>query len=331
MLDRAQLEAFATVAEMGSFERAAKALNITRGAVSQRVKALEQALACILLVRTQPVTTTQTGEVLLRHVKALRMMEDSTVRELTRGARQNAPVPVAIAVNPDSLATWFPEAVWPLLLERRMTLELVTDDEDHTGDRLARGEVVGCVSTEPTAAPGFVADLLGAMEYRCYASHAFVREYFPNGLTVSAAISAPAILFDRKDSLHDDYLKRCFGFAIENYPKHHLPAPGTLLDAVAAGVGYGLAPSEQTSRLVKEGLIVELPPFEALQVRLYWHHWVSEPPMSSEISRRVLSAAAQRLHPVPDTRHGANVADGVPGDCANTRQAGAAKKDTPPP
>jgi LysR family transcriptional regulator, chromosome initiation inhibitor len=54
-LDRAQLEAFATVAEMGSFERAAKALNITRGAVSQRVKALEQALACILLVRTQPV------------------------------------------------------------------------------------------------------------------------------------------------------------------------------------------------------------------------------------------------------------------------------------
>jgi len=301
LLDRAQLEAFATVADMGSFERAAKVLNITRGAVSQRVKALEQALACVLLVRTQPVSPTQTGKVLLRHVKALRMMEDSTVRELTQGTRQNAPVAVAIAVNPDSLATWFPEAVWPMLLERKMTLELITDDEDHTDDRLARGEVIGCVSTEPTAANGFVADLLGAMEYRCYASPAFAQECFPNGLTVSAAISAPAILFDRKDTLHDDYLKRCFGFAIDNYPKHHLPTPTTLLDAIAAGVGYGLAPSDQTRKLVQEGLVVELAPSEALQVRLYWHHWASEPPMSSEISRRVLSVAARRLQPVQQT------------------------------
>src|SRR4051812_40275743 len=121
MLDRAQLEAFAAVAEMGSFERAARVLNITRGAVSHRVKALEQTLACILLMRSQPATTTQTGEVLLRHVKALRMMEDTTLREITKGVRQNAPVQVSIAVNPDSLATWFNEAVWPLLLERKMT------------------------------------------------------------------------------------------------------------------------------------------------------------------------------------------------------------------
>jgi len=97
-----------------------------------------------------------------------------------------------------------------------------------------------------------------------------------------------------------------------------LPAPATLLDAVVAGVGYGLAPSEQTSKLVKDGLLLELPPFEALQVCLYWHHWVAEPPMSSEISRRVLSAAARRLHPVRDARQEASVANGVAGACTNT-------------
>jgi LysR family transcriptional regulator (chromosome initiation inhibitor) len=40
MLDRDQLETFATVVEQQSFDRAATALSITRGAVSQRIKAL---------------------------------------------------------------------------------------------------------------------------------------------------------------------------------------------------------------------------------------------------------------------------------------------------
>jgi LysR family transcriptional regulator (chromosome initiation inhibitor) len=41
MLDRDQLETFATVVEQQSFDRAATVLSITRGAVSQRIKALE--------------------------------------------------------------------------------------------------------------------------------------------------------------------------------------------------------------------------------------------------------------------------------------------------
>ena len=83
MLDRDQLETFATVAEAQSFERAATALNITRGAVSQRIKGLEESLATILLVRVKPVAPTPAGEVLLRHVKALRLLEGATLRELS--------------------------------------------------------------------------------------------------------------------------------------------------------------------------------------------------------------------------------------------------------
>jgi LysR family transcriptional regulator (chromosome initiation inhibitor) len=298
-MDRDHLETFATVAETRNFERAAAALSITRGAVSQRIKALEQALATVLLVRSQPVVPTPAGEVLLRHVKALRLLEAQTLRELATDARPTAPVPVAIALNPDSLATWFPKAVWPLLLERRISLEVIVDDEDYTDERLRRGEVVGCVSTEPTAAAGFVAEAIGAMEYRCYASPAFLQEFFPAGLSVAAAMFAPAILFDRKDALHDAYLARCFGFALERYPQHRLPAPTTLLDAIAAGIGYGLAPSEQAARLVAEGAIVELPPCEALQVELYWHHWASEPALAQEITRCVVESARGELHSAP--------------------------------
>ena len=58
MLDREQLETFATVAEEQSFEKAALKLNITRGAVSQRL--FEQGLC---LPSGSSLTTDQQSEI----------------------------------------------------------------------------------------------------------------------------------------------------------------------------------------------------------------------------------------------------------------------------
>ena len=115
MFDRDQLETFATVAEEQSFERAATLLNITRGAVSQRIRGLEESFSTVLLVRERPVAPTPAGEVLLRHVKALRLLEGSALRELLPEASPKSPVPLAIAVNADSLGTWFPDVLRALL------------------------------------------------------------------------------------------------------------------------------------------------------------------------------------------------------------------------
>lgn len=49
--DRYQLESFAVVVETRHFGRAAQVLNVTRGAVSQRIIALEEAFGTPLLVR----------------------------------------------------------------------------------------------------------------------------------------------------------------------------------------------------------------------------------------------------------------------------------------
>ncbi len=121
MLDRDQLETFATVAEQQSFERAAAVLNVTRGAVSQRIKALEESLATILLLRDKPVMPTHAGEALLRHVKALRLLEASSLRELSTETDHDGPVPLSIAVNADSLATWFPPLLRELFARRLVT------------------------------------------------------------------------------------------------------------------------------------------------------------------------------------------------------------------
>ena len=295
MLDRDQLETFATVAEEQSFDRAASRLNITRGAVSQRIKALEESLSTVLLVREKPVAPTPAGEVLLRHVKAIRMLEGAALQELTPTPKPHAPVPLAIAVNADSLATWIPRVLWQLLLERRVALEVVTDDQDHTSARLARGEVVGCISTDAQAAAGFLAERLGAMEYRCYASPAFAQQFFPVGLTAAAVLVAPAVLFNRKDALHDEFLRHHFGFAVDRYAKHYLPAPLALLEGIATGVGYGLIPTQQAGPLAMDGRLVDLAPREPVQVDLYWHHWEVEPPISREITELIVREARRYL------------------------------------
>jgi LysR family transcriptional regulator (chromosome initiation inhibitor) len=297
MLDRDQLETFATVVEQQSFDRAATVLSITRGAVSQRIKALEESLSTVLVKRERPVAATHAGEVLLRHVKALRILEGSALQELTPTAKPHAPVSLAIAVNADSLATWFPEVLKELLLGQLVALEVIADDQDHTSALLARGDVIGCISTSAKPADGFLAECLGAMEYRCYATPAFASTHFPNGLTVPAVLSTPAVLFNRKDSLHDDFLKKHFGFAVERYARHYLPSPVALLEGVAMGAGYGLIPSWQAAPLVEAGQLVDVCPNEREMVDLFWHHWDLEPPMASDITALIVKVARNSLEP----------------------------------
>ena len=296
-LDREQLETFATIVSEGSFERAAVVLNVSRGAVSQRIKALEETVAIVLLARERPVVPTTAGELLMRHVKALRMSEQATLNALRPPSESAMLVSVAVAVNADSLATWFPNVLWSLLKSRRIALEIVTDDQTHTLTRLIRGEVVGCVSTEPKAAPSFNSQPLGMMEYRCYATPDFVAQHFPQGLSVPAVLRAPAVVFNRKDTLHDEFLRGVFGFSVERYGRHYLPAPVTLLQALREGVGYGLVPVTQVHGLGDSRGLVELAPSHPVAVELFWHHWEHEPPLSQEITQQVLTRARALLLP----------------------------------
>ena len=73
---------------------------------------------------------------------------------------------------------WLPEVLKELLLSQLVALEVVADDQDHTSQLLSRGEVIGCISTSAKAADGFVAECLGAMEYRCYATPEFAASAF---------------------------------------------------------------------------------------------------------------------------------------------------------
>jgi LysR family transcriptional regulator, chromosome initiation inhibitor len=79
--DRQRLETFAVVVASRHFGHAAKSLNITRGAVSQRINALVESLGMPLLVR-DGAAPTPAGEALLRHIQVLRALETDTLIQI---------------------------------------------------------------------------------------------------------------------------------------------------------------------------------------------------------------------------------------------------------
>lgn len=289
--DRQQLETFAVVVETRHFGRAAHVLNVTRGAVSQRIIALEGALGTPLLIR-EGMIPTPAGEILLRHIQALELLEADTIQRIKPDEKGRARI--AVAVNADSLATWF-EPVACAIAKENFAVELIVDDQDHTLLVLRRGEAMGCISTADTPPTGFVADFVGAMEYECVATPEFAKEYLPQGLVLRDILAAPAVLFNRKDGLHDVFLERLLGFPLSGYPAHFFPSPVALLRAVQASVGYGLVPSLQVQTLIDTGDVVSLAPHHRVAVDLYWHHWSVAPPNAQVVSALITRCAQEAL------------------------------------
>jgi LysR family transcriptional regulator (chromosome initiation inhibitor) len=295
IFDRQQLETFAVVVELRNFGIAAKALNVTRGAISQRIIALEEALGVPLLVRDGNVPT-PAGEALLRHIQTLKLMEADTLDQIKPD--NNGRTKIAVAVNADSLATWF-EPIACIIAKKNFALELIVDDQDFTLPVLIRGEAIGCVSTASSAPTGFVADAIGAMEYECVATPSFCKAHFPHGLNLHDILAAPTVLFNRKDGIHAAFLERLLGFPISGYAVHYFPSPVALLMAVRAGAGYGLVPSMQVQPLVDSGELVALAPHSRVFVNLYWHHWEKAPPNARAISKMVMQYARKALTQFP--------------------------------
>ncbi|WP_349814773.1 LysR family transcriptional regulator [Curtobacterium sp. MCJR17_043] len=79
---RDHLETLLAAVDTGTFDAAARTLSITPSAVSQRVKAMEQLVGRVLLQRTTPITPTADGEVVLRHARQVRLLDEETSRAL---------------------------------------------------------------------------------------------------------------------------------------------------------------------------------------------------------------------------------------------------------
>lgn len=285
-----RFHAFEAVVKAGSFDRAARSLNVTQSAVSQRISQLEADLGQILLVRSKPVQPTPAGRRLLPYLAQMRLLQTEASHALNPEASGDR-TRLALGVNADSLATWFLPAVAPVVERDGVVIDCVLDDQDHTHALLANGEVLGCVSTRADPVRGCDAIPLGTMRYRCVGTAAFRRLHFPRGLTRKALSRAPAIVFGRNDDMHEEFLLRHFGLDAGQYPLHVLPSSEGFLALARMGLGYGFVPELQADSELETGALVDLTPERFEDVSLYWHHWAVQSPVMARLCSAIRDGA----------------------------------------
>lgn len=295
--DYAQLAALAAVVGEGSFDGAARALHVTPSAVSQRIRQLEERVGAVLVQRGTPCVVTAAGAPLLRHAERVALLEAELAATLpqqasTRGGAATATL--RIAVNADSLATWFAPALALFAQAHpQLRIDLLVDDQDHTAQALRRGDVLAAVSASAAPVQGCRSLPLGRLHYRATASPAFLRRWFAQGVTAASLERAPCLLFNRKDELQIRWMRRLTRRTIAP-ACHGLPSSQGFVEACLAGLGWGMNPQALVQSHLAARRLVELVPGQGIDVPLHW-----------QVSRLALPALADLTSAVRAVAKGA--------------------------
>jgi LysR family transcriptional regulator (chromosome initiation inhibitor) len=291
MLDYKGIEALYTVQELQSFEAAAKKLHITQSAVSQRIKGLESFYGEPVLIRTLPYRPTRLGKQLIGHFKRICLLEEDLEKQLGASTETRH---ISIALNRDSLETWFLDLIDEKLIFSNMTLEIIADDQELTLNYLKNGLVSACLSTSEKEILGGSVHFLGNMEYVLTASPAFVKEYFSKGIKQGLK-NAPAIKFDQNDKLHERYLEKFFGLNGEELNYHTVPSVRGFKKFAMLGYGYGLIPRIDIHEELKKGTLVQLYPDKVWKISLYWHYWAVQSKFYQKFNTEIIKQIKSKL------------------------------------
>jgi DNA-binding transcriptional LysR family regulator len=275
-----ELRAFVAVVDAGGFSSAARQLHVSQSALSQTVRSLERALGVQLLLRSRTgVRTTEAGERLLDHARAMLELHDSAIEDVTgnRGVEQalrvgvplEFPLPVLTAAvrhlgehHPSTrveLRTGSSADQLIALRARELDLALLRDRPSDTDldAVLAVEETPGVVLSA-----GQAADIAG-----------------PDGVLLDKLAGLTWSGFPRDDTpaWYDQVsaTMRAHGIRVLDQSDHDVPTSlEAKYGAVATGRVFALAPPERADQLPAE--VVWRPLAGRPLVRRTWAVWPSE-------------------------------------------------------
>jgi LysR family transcriptional regulator, chromosome initiation inhibitor len=291
-LDYRALAVLDAVVSQGSFEKAALALGISQPAVSQRIKALEDAAGRLLVVRGQPAVPTGLGQRLVSHHRNVKLMEAAL--DIDLGNKISMPE-IGLAVDAASLATWLPLGLQPLLSPPRFQLKIEQAGRAMALHLVREGSVFGAIAAHgddddhpggPTVTP------LGVMRYVCVATPAFAGHWFGDGFVPAAAQLAPAMTSD--NDMLAAFLRDVLALK-GTYPHHVMPPSAASLECIYGSLAYGLMPLPQVVRALDEGRLVDLAPGRHVDVALNWHAWKLDTPFTRLLSEQLVATARRVL------------------------------------
>ena len=261
---------------------------MTPSAVSQRIKALEQRVGQVLVIRERPCKPTAAGIPLVRLAAQTAMLESEALAEAGGGSVKGTRI--AVAVNADSMSTWF-TAVFGELTD--VLFDIRIEDQDHSAWLLREGAVMGAVTTERNPVPGCRVQSLGLMRYVPVAGPDYVERFLSEGFTVDTVRAAPSLAWNRDDALQDMLVRKAFRRTIAR-PVHYVPTAEGFGSAVRAGLGWGMYPEQLAASPLADGSFVRICDVH-LDVPLFWQCWKLDSQIVNGVTGAVRSAAAE-LH-----------------------------------
>lgn len=283
MLDYRGIEALYTVLKLQSFAKAAEKLHITQSAVSQRIKALEDAYSEKVLVRHFPYALTSLGRSLMGVHQQLCLLEESFKEEvLTTQERPH----LAISINRDSLETWFLDLLEKTEIFNKMTLEILAADQEETINFFKNGVVSACLSTYNQPIQGSKSIFLGDMEYILVASPQFVKKHSLH--KVENLKKSTIIKFDRQDNLQDRFLEKYFSISSREFAAHYIPSIRAFKKYAILGYGYCLIPKLDVIEELKSKKLVWLHKDKTWKMPLYWHCWSLQAKFYQNFNRGII-------------------------------------------
>jgi LysR family transcriptional regulator (chromosome initiation inhibitor) len=300
-LPPAQLATLVAIADHGSFDAAARHLHITPSAVSQRIRALESAAGQVLVRRAVPCRPTAAGETLLRLARQTRLLEAEAQESLGGGPQSR--IDLSVAVNADSLATWFRGVVADVAGWDGVVLRLHVEDQAYSAGLLRGGDVLAAVTSDPVPVQGCRVDRLGTLRYRPVAAPAFADRWRHGELSGERRggdydwARMPIVTFNEKDTLQHDLLRRHGVTDITGQPvAHRVPTTADFHEAIRLGLGWGMLPEAQLLSDVIDGRTVALTD-DHLDVPLHWQRWRLDSPLLARLTGAVRAAAGTALRP----------------------------------
>lgn len=280
------LETLLAIVEEGSFEVAASVLGISPSAVSQRIKALEASTGRVLVRRANPVGATEAGEILVQAARRMALVQAETDARL---GQRLARVPLSVAINSDSLATWFTQVLSDTAQRGDVALRIRIEDEARTLAMLRRGDVLGAVTREHSPVSGCDSTFLGTMRYFAVAAP-HIAEGFHSGWFTWETM--PLVGYGPNDQVLDDAMRERFiDSHVVRARVSQIPSSEGYLEAVRVGLGWGLLPQAQAQPLVESKELLLLDDHQ-LDIDLYWQRWRLESEVLSDLTRSVINAAA---------------------------------------
>lgn len=289
LLDPGWLAALAAIADHGTFDAAARHLHLTPSAVSQRVRALESEVGQVVVRRSVPAEPTPAGETLLQLARQVALLHAEAATAL--GERAKGVTDLSLAVNADSLATWFRDVLTALAAKDAVAVRLHVRDQARSADLLRAGTVLAAVTGDPAAVQGCSVERLGTLRYHPAAAPAFA-ERWRRGRGL-AWDRMPTIVVDDEDTLQHDLLAaRGLG---PPPVVHRVPTSADFHEAVRRGLGWGLMPEPQLLPDVEAGHLVVLDRRHHLDVALHWQRWRLRSTLLDALTEDVRRAARSGL------------------------------------